>query len=782
MSAAEKFKQALASLQQGQTAATMALCREVLRHQPDHADALHLLGVISLQNGDGPGGIELLRRSIRINPAQAFAHCNLGNALRDIQKPKAALASYGIALQLMPNFAGAFYGRGNALMDLKRNAEALESFDRAIALQPDYAEAFNNRGNALSGLGHRERALESYRQAAKRADFVLASRNCADMLFELKRFDEAVVFYDRVIGGDADMRAQCNRGHCLMALARPAEALDSFDAALALDPDSVEVLYARGMAQRVLKQHAKALADFERAAALTPDSADILYRRAEALRDLRRVEEAAVCFQRVLALTPERDFALGNLHHARLQLCDWTDYHATVARLVGAVEAGHRACFPGQFLSVVDSAAAQHRCASLAEHGQGDPARGTPARGLTALWRGERYAHDKIRVAYISADFREHPVSVLLVGVLEHHDRERFEIIGVSLSPPDESPLGERVTRAFDRVVDVSRLSDAAAAALLRTLEIDIAVDLMGLSGSSRPAIYGYRPAPAQVCYLGYTATTALPGMDYIIGDTVVIPSRDEAHYTERVIYLPDCYQPSDSRRAIGVAEVDPPSREQCGLPSGFVFCCFNSHYKITPDVFALWMRLLHAVPGSVLWLSDGTPAATDHLRRAAAEAHLSERLIFAPRLENAAAHLARYGLADLFLDTLPFNAHATASDALWAGLPVLTCQGGAFAGRVASSLLLAVGLPELVTNFLEEYEATARSLALEPARLVALRARLLRNRDTHPLFDTARYCRHLESAFASVRERSERGEAPASITVPAAETEPLAISEHVEI
>jgi protein O-GlcNAc transferase len=777
MSAAEKFKQALASLQQGQTAATAALCREALRHQPDHADALHLLGVISLQNGDAPGGIEFLRRSIQINPAQAFAHCNLGNALRDIQKPKAALASYGIALQLRSNFAGAFYGQGNALMDLKRNAEALESFDRAIALQPDYAEAFNNRGNALLGLGHRERALESYRQAAKRADFLLASRNCADVLFELKRFDEAMVFYDRV-GGDADMRAQCNRGHCLMALARPTEALDSFDAALAGDPNSVEVLYARGMAQRVLKQHAKALADFERAATLTPDSADILYRRAEALRDLRRVEEAAACFERVLALTPERDFALGNLHHARLQLCDWTDYHATVARLVDAVEAGHRACFPGQFLSVVDSAAAQHRCASLcaAEQGQGLPARSPPA-----LWRGERYAHDKIRVAYISADFREHPVSVLLVGVLEHHDRDRFEIIGVSLVPPNESPLGKRVTHAFDRVVDVSRLSDVAAAALLRTLEIDIAVDLMGLSGSSRPAIYGYRPAPAQVCYLGYTATTALPGMDYIIGDTVVIPSRDETHYTEQVIYLPDCYQPSDSRRA-GAADVDPPSREQCGLPGGFVFCCFNSHYKITPDFFALWMRLLHAVPGSVLWLSDGTPAATDYLRRAAAEAHLSERLIFAPRLENAAAHLARYGLADLFLDTLPFNAHATASDALWAGLPVLTCQGGAFAGRVASSLLLAIGLPELVTNFLDEYEATARSLALEPVRLVALRARLLRNRDTHPLFDTARYCKHLESAYASVHERSERGEAPASIRVPAADTERLAASGYVEI
>jgi predicted O-linked N-acetylglucosamine transferase (SPINDLY family) len=762
MNAAMKVGEAFALLQQGRAAQAEMLCRELLSEQPTHAQALHLLAVVVLQKGDVAGGIDFLQRTLEADPNQPLAYCNLGNALREVGQSDAALACYQRAQQLMPDFAGVFYNQGNVLMELRRTEEALQSFDRTLQLQPDHADAHNNRGNALLELGRTTDALESYRRAlAVRPDFAPALANYAQALQKLQRLEDALAIYDRLLArGSADLEVLCNRGSTLMALDQYEEAVASFDAALRQKPDSTAALHGRGRALRALKRYEAALADFERAAALSPDSPDVLYSCAVVLRELYRHEEAAQCFARVAELAPNREYVRGNLLHARLQTCDWTGYAEDVTYVTQALSMGKRVCFPGPFVSVAQNAVEQRQCATIFVADKHPDLR-------PSLWSGELYRHKKIRVAYLSADFREHPVSLLLAGVLERHDRERFETIGIALRTPDGSPTAQRILGAFGRFIDVSRESDLVVARRLRELEIDIAVDLMGFSGNARTGIYTHRPAPVQVNYLGYAGTMALPCIDYIIADEVVIPRPHQAQYAEKVVYLPGSYQPNDCERC--VAEVTP-TRAQCGLPeSGFVFCCFNNHYKINPDLFDIWMRLLSAVTGSVLWLAQGSSAVVRNLRQAAAERGIgAERLIFAPRLPKAEDHLARFRTADLFLDTLPFNAHATASDALWAGLPVLTCQGNTFASRVASSLLTTIGLPELVTSSLDAYEALALRLATEPARLAELRSRLIRNRGTHALFDTERYCRHLEIAYRLMWERSERGEAPEQLTVPA--------------
>jgi len=382
------------------------------------------------------------------------------------------------------------------------------------------------------------------------------------------------------------------------------------------------------------------------------------------------------------------------------------------------------------------------------------------------LWRGEKYAHDRIRLAYLSADFHDHATAWLMAGLFELHDRSRFETTALSYGPTVESEMRQRLQRSFDRFIDLREQTDHEVATLARRLEIDIAIDLKGFTQTARTNILALRPAPIQVSYMGYPGTMGAGYIDYILADRLVIPKDHRQWYSEKVVYLPDSYQANDSKRRI--ADRAPTRDEACLPQKGFVFCSFNAVYKITPEVFTIWMRLLGAIDGSVLWLIEESAAATDNLRREAAERGISgERLVFAPRIDND-AHLARHRLADLFLDTLPYNAHTTASDALWAGLPVLTCLGSTFAGRVAASLLTAVGLPELITTSLDEYEALALRLAREPELLSSFSSGLAKNRLTCPLFNTERHARHVEAAFTRMWEIHERGEAPRGFTIDA--------------
>jgi predicted O-linked N-acetylglucosamine transferase (SPINDLY family) len=382
------------------------------------------------------------------------------------------------------------------------------------------------------------------------------------------------------------------------------------------------------------------------------------------------------------------------------------------------------------------------------------------------LWNGEHWTHDKIRVAYLSADFKTHATAFLMAELFERHDRERFEWHAMSFGIDDGSETRARLVAAFDRFHDVRGMSNAEAARLIRGLEIDIAVDLKGYTQDARPEILAHRPAPVAAAYLGYPGTMGAPFIDAIIGDAIVTPFEHQPHFTEQIVQLPHSYQVNDTRRRIAERA---PTRVEAGLPDqSFVFCSFNNNWKIAPEVFDVWMRLLLATPGSVLWLLRDNDAAGRNLRAEAARRDVDPaRLIFAERLLPE-EHLARHRLADLFLDTLPCNAHTTASDALWAGLPVLTCPAGAFAGRVAASLVQAAGLPELIAPDLAAYEALALGLAREPAALAEIKAKLARNRDACPLFDAARSARHIEAAYTTMWQTWQRGEPPSSFRVEA--------------
>ncbi|HJV52261.1 MAG TPA: tetratricopeptide repeat protein, partial [Noviherbaspirillum sp.] len=537
------------------------------------------------------------------------------------------------------------------------------------------------------------------------------------------------------------------------------EALDSCERALALRPDFADAHNNRGNALRNLHRFDEALGSYEQALRCQPEFREALKNHGAMLFVLGRFAHAAQSYANLLRLAPDEDYAPGSLFSCRLRCCDWSDYAEQKERLSRMVRDGKKAATPFALLNASDSPADQQRCAAI----YGDdlfPASRTP------LWQGERYGHDKIRVAYLSADFHNHATAYLMAGLFEAHDKQRFETVAISFGQDAQDEMRTRLQRAFQRFVDLREKSDREVAQLMRELEIDIAVDLKGYTFGNRTGILAQRAAPIQVNYLGYPGTMGAGYIDYILADRHIIPEHERQYYAEQVVYLPDSYQVTDAKRPIAGHT---PSRSQAGLPdAGFVFCSFNNNYKITPEIFDIWMRLLQNVPGSVLWLLEDNRVASANLRREAQARGVDpERLVFAPRLEQG-EHLARMRLADLFLDTLPVNAHTTASDALWAGLPVLTCTGKAFAGRVASSLLHAVGLPELVTQDLELYEALALRLATSPSALAEMRARLAGNRAAYPLFDTGRFCRHLEAAYLHMWERHRRGEVPAAFAVPA--------------
>jgi protein O-GlcNAc transferase len=628
------------------------------------------------------------------------------------------------ALRLRPDDAGTHFNYGNVLLALQRFDDALDEFGKAAALRPGFAEAHLNRGNILLQRKLPEQAIASYDAAIR------ARANYAD--------------------------AFCNRGHAFEELKRFDEALASYDEALAIDGNNAQFYAARGNVLHKLRRYGQALESLDKALSIDRNNAEFHYNRANLHFELKDYQAALADYDRAFQLDPALDYLEGDRLFAKLLLCDWGNLAAERSRLVAGVAAGRAVTRPFAFLAVGAPVSVHGRCAEIFSAKE-YPAVDRP------LWRGEVFRHERIRLAYLSADFREHPVSYQIVGMLEHHDRARFEVTGISFGPNDGSALRKRIENAFERFVDVHDRSDVEIARFLRENEIDIAIDLMGPTQYARPGILAHRPAPVQVLYLGYPGSSGASYIDYVIADRVVISESDEESYSEKVVILPDTFLATDSKRSISERR---PARAEEGLPTdAFVFCSFNNSYKLTPELFDIWMRLLTAVDGAVLWLSSVNDVTGRNLRReAAARGVAPDRIIFAGRVESNADHLARCTLADLFLDTSPFGAHSSASDALWAGVPLLTCRGSTFSGRAAESLLKACGIPELAVRSLQEYEALALNLARRPDTLGALRQRLSRNRRACPLFDTGRFTRHIEAAYLAMWERYQRHKPPARI------------------
>jgi predicted O-linked N-acetylglucosamine transferase (SPINDLY family) len=782
------YASAVEAHRDGRLAEAETLYQEVLASCPHHAQALHQLGILAMRAGEASRGIELLERSLRAGPDEPAVMLHLAKALTEagrreaalglfaelltrepvlpeiwlahasalmrFKEPRAALDSYERFLAQRGAHARALRGRGDALQELGRLEEALDSYERVLALQPDQPETLNSRGNTLRKLRRHEEALASYDEALRWLPDLAPFHNDRGLaLLALGRIEDALGSFERALRLDPGyVEALINRGIGEKDRMRPEAALACYERALALEPACPEALSNRGNALMDLGSHELALESYQQALDALPDQPDILANQAAALMQLARYDEAARTTERLLQVAPTYVQAQGNLLQCRLHVCAWERYTEDVTRVIAALDQRQRVIAPFSTLALTHSASMQLRSAQL--HAQAISTQG----GALAA----RGAPGKLRLAYVSADLREHAVSYLMAGVFEEHDRGRFETTAISLQPQERSGLGERVSAAFDRFVDVSRLSDAEVVALMRKLEIDIAVDLMGYTHRARPGIFALRAAPVQVNYLGYPGTLGAAFMDYILADDFIIPEETRAHYAEQVVYLPGCFQANDARCTVGPAR----SRQQVGLPPrGLVLCSFNASYKLTPTVFDVWMRLLREIPESVLWLLGDREDTRTNLRGAAAARGVDpERLVFAPRVPYA-QHLGRLGLADLFLDTLPYNAGTTASDALRMGVPVLTCVGEAMASRMAGSLLRSLKLPQLITHGLEEYEGRGLQLC-QAGRLAAVRAELAASLARSSLFDSAGFCRKLEAAYFEMQERAASGEPPAHFAV----------------
>ena len=677
-------------------------------------NALNQQAAQALQSGDLAKADSLIGQLQAARPGHPLVSYLLG-ALR-IQQGRSAEAMEPLeaAHRAKPDNVSVLLHLGNALQDLKRFEEAVARYDSALNLKPDFADALNNRGNALGAL---------------------------------KKFDVALASFDAALAlAPADAGFWYNRGTLLHKMNRFEEAITCFDRAIALRPDYAGAFSNKGSSLVELRQPALALPFLEQAVAMKPDNPGFRMNRASALSQMDRFGEALAEYKRVRVLAPDFPCMFGQMALTALYESDWTSMVKIGAELPARVYAGEAGIDPWTLIGYGADNELLRQCAR-------NNMRQAVPEPLPALWKGERYAHDRIRLAYVSADFRAHPVGFQLVELLERHDRSRFEVIAISSGQGDGSDIRARIIAACDQFHDMAQNSDQEIAEKLRALEVDIAVDLSGHTHGTRIGSFEWRPAPVQAAWLGYSGTNGAREMDFILGDAIVTPPEHQPFYDEKIIALPGSFFPIDSGKMAGA----PLTRAQAGLPEdGFVFCCFNRNWKITRPVFDIWLRLLNQLPGSVLWLRQYTPTSNAALLRWAEQDGMdTNRLIFADRapLEE---HLARHALADLFLDTLPYGAHATAADALWAGLPVLTQMGDVFAGRVGASLVTAAGLPELITRTPEEYEATALSLARDPARLKAIREKLAANRATAPLFDMAAFTRNLEAAYeAMLKEKT---------------------------
>ena len=741
MSGPARFEDAVAAQQRGDAARADALCVEVLSAHPLHADAWHLRGLLAFQRGSFGDGIGFIESSLACNPRQGAAHANLGSARLHLNQPDAALRHFEQALSLGFETAATQCGRGGTLLRLGRVDDALAAFQRAMGVDPGFAPAYNGCAQALLLAGRAGEAIDCLMHpAAQSAGNAEGRRIAGDALIALGRPEEALAAYTLALdAGPPTVELLNNRGNALRDLHRFAAALDSYDRALALAPQLAETLNNRGNALLDLGRLPEALACYEAALAGRPEYPEALENRGLVLVMMDRPQEAAICYERLRRATAPRPFALSQLIKARYLACDWSRYTEEREALLAEVRAGQGA-HPFVVLAVTDAAEQQflaaRRFAATSAASEPPP-----------LWSGERYRHRRLRVAYVSADFRRHAVAHVMAGVFECHDRRRIESVAIALRPGDGSPVAQRIHSAFEHYIDVDGRSDRQIAEQMRSLEIDVAVDLMGYTQWCRPGIFAHRPAPVQVNFLGYPGTTAAPAMDFIVADDIVVPPADEPWYGEQVLRLPSCYLPQDDRRAVEPGW----TRARAGLPErGFVFCAFSNPYKINPPLFDIWMRLLRDTPDAVLWLRGLGAAGEANLRREAEVRGVhAARLVFAPSIEDAAGHLGRQSLADLYLDTFPYNAHSTAGDALWAGVPVLTCAGRGFASRVASSVLCAADLPELVAAGLPHYERLALEFTRDREHLTEIRARLSERRTQLPLFATGAYTRRLEDLLS---------------------------------
>jgi protein O-GlcNAc transferase len=702
---------AAALLQMRRYSEAVDCLQEALRLYPNFAEALAGLGDARLGLGHATSAVAAYRQALALQPDDALLRAALGTALLLSDDAAGAAIELEQALALNPALPDAAVNLGAALSRLGQTARAAAAYERALAINPLHAAALLELAVLRADDGQTERAVELLRAA-----------------FEQRPNDLQVI--QRIIE-QARM------------LGQRALELEFYERALLTLPGQPAIHDGYGQVLHRLGRFHSAILHYQRALELDPQRRTTQLNRARAHESAGEVEAARGWFEQMLALDPADPAAMAGTISCALRLCDWSRVESVLVQLraADAIDTLH------PFVRFALDLAPQELAAGARRHAATVKA---PA-ALVALDRRIDRSQARLKVAYLSPDFRQHPVAYALAGVVAHHDRDLVECIGVSLVSPDDSTLARELMDSFDEFIDASATGDRALIEQLRRLEIDVAIDLAGFTAGARPEVFASRIAPLQVNYLGFAGSTGATYMDYMVADPVVVPAGEEYLYSESVVRLPHCYLPFDARRPLA-ARV--PRRADLGLPAnGFVFCGFSNGYKISRAMFDVWLRLLQTVPGSVLWLRAGPAAMHLNLQQAALERGVSiDRLIFAEFVASNDEHLARLQCADVFLDTLPYNAHTTAAEALWAGVPVVSCRGRGFAGRVGASVLSAAGLSDLVCADLESYFQLTQRLAASPAALTSVRERLSQGRDSLPLFNTAGYVRDFEAVLRQLR------------------------------
>ena len=730
-----------------------------LRIKPRFFEALYQRGEALEALSEPNGALESYKRALEMAPTNSAALDKLADLLRKIGQPEDALVPYGFALNLAPADIAILHRRAQLLLALDRPETALSDFDKILSIDRTHMGGIRGRVSSLQRLERDQDALAFLDGAQAYLPNVADLPYLAGVIRqELRQTAEALALYDKTLAiNSKHAGAWNNKGAIYLSLGELPEAFRSFQNAASADPHFAEAWSNLGNYYKSQGQFDKALESYDKGLTVRPDLPWVLHNRGLLLwEEFKDVERADRDLRRAYALDPDSAYLRGDLLHLHMQIADWSHLAQDKAGVDRENRTHKRAIRPFMYLATCEKASDMKLCTTIFASNE------FPAREPIA--RPPRQAPGKIRLGYLSADFRDQATAQLMVGLYEKHDKSRFEVIAFDNGRNDGSKIRARLENAFDKIVDIANLSDMQAASSVAAHGIDILVNLNGYFGKPRMGVFAYRPAPVQVNYLGFPGTLGADYMDYIIADRHVIPEQDQHQYIEQIVYMPDTYQVNDSKRFLPTAR---PPREAFGLPeNATVFCSFNQSYKLTPEIFHCWMQILAAVDGSVLWLLQSSSQFRDNLcRHAASQGIEPGRLIFAP-FAPIEEHLTRLGLADLFLDCLPCNAHTTASDALWAGVPVLTCTGNTFTGRVATSLLHAIDMPELVTETLEAYRDTAIALAKAPNRLQSLRDKLLKSRFQSALFDTDRFRKYLESAFTTMHDRAVNGAPPMPFSV----------------
>ena len=711
----KKLLEAISLHQKNKFAEAREIYDSILKNEPNNFEALQLIAAINLQDKKYLLATIQLKNALKVEKKHAYIYNNLGIGLKGLQKYEEAIVNFDEAINIDKDYIDAFFNLGNTYLDLKNPEKAIVNYKKVIELNPDHIHALNNLGNCFVATKKLDLALTHYQNALTiDPSFIPVYANCGDVYGEMQEFKKSIDCYVKAIeGGYQSPQVFTKLGASYASLNLLDLALQSYQSALAIDPRFGNAIVNSGCA----------------------------------LLDKKLHNLAHNAFSKALLSEGVYPYLRGLFQINQMYIAQWNDFESQVSLILSDINANINCIRPFDFLALIDSPDGALKAAKMLVNDK------YPNKEYVLDPINTNRPNKKIKIAYFSPDFLNHAGATLIAELIELHDRSKFEIYGFSFSADASDVYSKRLRASFDKFIDVSSLNDIEVANLSRSLNIDIAIDRNTHTKNNRLNIFSYRAAPIQVNFLGYPGTSGTDYIDYIIADHHVIPENNRVFFSEKIAYLQNSYQPNDRKKTISAKNF---SRIDCNLPEhAFVYCCFNNIYKITPLTFKVWMSILSSTQGSVLWLLHESDLASENLKKEATICGVEpSRLIFAPKIEHP-EHLARQKLADLFLDTLPYNAHTTASDALWVGLPILTCAGNSFQSRVACSLLMSIGAPELITYNYDEYISLAIELAKSPTKLNAIKDLISQNKFTSPLFDSESYTKNLEELFIEMVARN---------------------------